>query len=420
MTRAILAAALFCAIQGCDIASDHKSDGDIQDLTNDVKDWYESEMKHYNDAKIISGSDPAIGISGIEGYDFDWNRSEGVIINNKRGVIVPFEDETEYNFNSGASSVRFGFFIIEDGGLVGHILSAGALSDSLLARFEYSDDPRVVDPYDVIDMYYDNKMIEGVHISSYSLGFDAEDSMFYSSHTGLIYTDLKRVNVGNDGTNDIHTFGTCYTTYIDFGSCVTLNGETACGSEGEYVDTCFYGGGGGVDDGGGGGGGGGSGGGGGDGGGGSEGPQPPETPPDTVDVSKAAYERLNFAEKLLCASEWTLCAVAGASAHGAEVYVAGLQEQIGLPPKCNCVDNWCDAIRHIVWQASLTNAVDAFYAELWGDAHEAFSSGPGKDMDLANNATGRNLASQYGSDYILHMWSLVKSGQVATIKTDCT
>ena len=52
-----------------------------------------------------------------------------------------------------------------------------------------------------------------------------------------------------------------------------------------------------------------------------------------------------------------------------------------------------DAYRHCYWNARMTIDIGATKAKEIGDAHEAGSSGPQaeKNMDLANNATGRSI-----------------------------
>ena len=49
-----------------------------------------------------------------------------------------------------------------------------------------------------------------------------------------------------------------------------------------------------------------------------------------------------------------------------------------------------NAFQHFYWNILMTNRYGAGVAERWGSAHEYGTSGPYTQMDLANNAAGRN------------------------------
>jgi hypothetical protein len=51
-----------------------------------------------------------------------------------------------------------------------------------------------------------------------------------------------------------------------------------------------------------------------------------------------------------------------------------------------------DAFRHAFWNALGTAEFGSFKMEMLASAHEAYSSGITKDMDLFNNNIGRNIA----------------------------
>jgi hypothetical protein len=58
-----------------------------------------------------------------------------------------------------------------------------------------------------------------------------------------------------------------------------------------------------------------------------------------------------------------------------------------------------DAYRHCVWQCCVANELGNAAARAWGYAHESFPDNPSRerDMDMHNNAVGRDLAGDCGS-----------------------
>lgn len=63
-----------------------------------------------------------------------------------------------------------------------------------------------------------------------------------------------------------------------------------------------------------------------------------------------------------------------------------------------------DTFRHAYWNGSMVGEIGVDYAKKWGDAHEYYSSGVEKTMDLYNNRIGREIADGlYGKQHF--MWS---------------
>lgn len=54
-----------------------------------------------------------------------------------------------------------------------------------------------------------------------------------------------------------------------------------------------------------------------------------------------------------------------------------------------------DAFRHGYWNALMTNNIGSSMAKGFADAHEYYSSGVDKEMDLYNNAQGRSVGASY-------------------------
>lgn len=83
-----------------------------------------------------------------------------------------------------------------------------------------------------------------------------------------------------------------------------------------------------------------------------------------------------------------------------------------------------DAFRHAMWNGNLTQRIKANRAKVWTDAHEAYSSGVDKQMDLFNNNLGRTIGVKYGSHSnginVKNMsdaiYKAVKAGQGKVIK----
>lgn len=63
-----------------------------------------------------------------------------------------------------------------------------------------------------------------------------------------------------------------------------------------------------------------------------------------------------------------------------------------------------DAFRHAYWNGSMVGELGVDYAKKWGDAHEYYSTGIEKTMDLYNNRIGREIADGLsGKNHF--MWS---------------
>ena len=85
-----------------------------------------------------------------------------------------------------------------------------------------------------------------------------------------------------------------------------------------------------------------------------------------------------------------------------------------------------DAFRHAMWNGNLTQRIGASRAKVWTDAHEAYSSGIDKQMDLHNNQLGRTIGKNYGStnpginvkNMADKMYSEIKAGKGKVIKNN--
>jgi hypothetical protein len=70
------------------------------------------------------------------------------------------------------------------------------------------------------------------------------------------------------------------------------------------------------------------------------------------------------------------------------------QKSAAIYPSLSGLDDQRDALRHSTWNGCMTTALDSREAaKRWADAHEEIPSNPArrKAMDLANNASGRDL-----------------------------
>lgn len=85
-----------------------------------------------------------------------------------------------------------------------------------------------------------------------------------------------------------------------------------------------------------------------------------------------------------------------------------------------------DAFRHAMWNGNLTQRIGASRAKVWTDAHEAYSSGIDKQMDLHNNQLGRTIGKNYGStnpginvkNMADKIYSEIKAGKGKVIKNN--
>lgn len=100
---------------------------------------------------------------------------------------------------------------------------------------------------------------------------------------------------------------------------------------------------------------------------------------------------MNSAEAKFCAQPWNWgnCASAKAAADDA---LARAQARFD---SSTLYQGKGDAYRHCYWNARMTIDMGAGVAQGFGDRHESESSGRDKDMDLANNATGRVVGQIY-------------------------
>lgn len=80
-----------------------------------------------------------------------------------------------------------------------------------------------------------------------------------------------------------------------------------------------------------------------------------------------------------------------------------------------------DAFRHAYWCGLVTNGYGASYVKQWGDAHESTTpAGIDKTMDLRNNQSGINIASNIVGPYFegrfqKELLSQIKNGNLVRI-----
>lgn len=100
---------------------------------------------------------------------------------------------------------------------------------------------------------------------------------------------------------------------------------------------------------------------------------------------------LNGAEARFCAQPWNFgkCASAKSASDDALARSRAKFDEYSLSLGKG------DAYRHCYWSARMTIDMGVGEAQGFGDRHEAESSGRDKEMDLANNATGRSVGQSY-------------------------
>lgn len=76
-----------------------------------------------------------------------------------------------------------------------------------------------------------------------------------------------------------------------------------------------------------------------------------------------------------------------------------------------------DAFRHCLWNALMKKSIGEDAAREWANAHEAYSEGADRDMDLYNNEVGRGIAVEaLTEDQIIScVQSLVSTGKCLRI-----
>ena len=76
-----------------------------------------------------------------------------------------------------------------------------------------------------------------------------------------------------------------------------------------------------------------------------------------------------------------------------------------------------DAFRHCLWNALMKKSVGADAAREWANAHEAYSEGVDREMDLYNNEVGRGIAVEaFTEEQIIRVvQDLVSAGQCLRI-----